>query len=54
MDFECVTGQIKSQETLNKLCNENALDSMLTRGIPAYNDQQKAHVNDVHFFLPVL
>ena len=51
MDFKCITSQIKSQETLNKLHNENAWGSMLTRGIPTYNNQQKAHKIDVHFFL---
>lgn len=54
MDFKCITSQIKSQETLNKLHNENAWGSMLTRGIPTYNHQQKAHKIDVHFFLSLL
>lgn len=51
MYFECITGQIKSKEILNKLHNKNALGSMLTKEIPTYSNQQKAHKIDVHFFL---
>lgn len=40
MDFEYIIGQIKSQETLNKLHNEIALGSMLTRAMPMYNNWQ--------------
>lgn len=50
MDFECITGQIKSQETFSKLHNENALGSMLTRGITIYNNQQKTNKNDITSF----
>ena len=54
MDFEFITGQIKSQETLNKVHNENALGSMLTGKIPTNDNQQKAHEIDVHFSLSLL
>lgn len=50
MDFECITGKIKSQERFSKLHNENALGSMLTRGITIYNNQQKANKNDITSF----